>query len=63
MKKILSVLLMGLFVLGCQKDELVDESASNESLKASTTVTTESALKTAIKNAKAGDVITVSGTI
>src|SRR5882724_6941387 len=29
----------------------------------STTVTTESALKTAIANAKAGDIITVSGTI
>src|SRR5687768_11094413 len=28
-----------------------------------TTVTTEAALKTAIKNAKAGDIITVSGTI
>ncbi len=42
----------------------LNETNSNEiSAKASTTVTTESALKTAVANAKAGDVITISGTI
>jgi hypothetical protein len=59
------------FIVSCSK---VSEQPSNESgsgsnadplanVEANTTVTTESALKTAIANAKGGDVITVSGTI
>jgi hypothetical protein len=42
----------------------IQSSTTNHSLTAkSTTVTTESALKTAISNAVAGDIITISGTI
>jgi hypothetical protein len=58
-----AVMMFGmLFSAGCQ-NELEDEDIGVEAESLSTTVTTESALKTAIKNAKAGDVITVSGTI
>jgi len=52
-------LLMGACANEGYEDENID--VGREGL--STTVTTESALKTAVQNAKAGDVITISGTI
>ena len=66
MKRLFGVLLLTLALLGCEKESVTKDSiepATSSRLKTSTTVTTESALKTAIKNAKAGDIITVSGTI
>ncbi len=59
-----------LLFAGCQEGDPVgiDETTNSEeilslSTRSSVTVTTESALKTAIANASAGDIITVSGTI
>jgi len=65
MKKISLILLFAIALFSCEKEinDDFDFDRSEVSLKTSTTVTTESALKTAIKNAKAGDVITISGTI
>jgi hypothetical protein len=66
MKKNLSALaaLVILFASCAKNHELpVDPSDHSATTETNTTVTTESALKTAIANAKAGDVITVSGTI
>jgi hypothetical protein len=76
MKKLLTVILLAVSVSACKKES--GSSAANQSPDnattsvhdpfalspmTSTTVTTESALKTAVANAKAGDIITVSGTI
>jgi hypothetical protein len=66
MKKNLSVLtaLVILFASCSKNHELpANPSDSSATTETNTTVTTESALKTAIANAKAGDIITVSGTI
>jgi hypothetical protein len=77
MKKQLSAMALVILIASCMKvseQPPTDSSSSGATAKsaadplttvaaASTTVTTESALKTAIANAKAGDVITVSGTI
>src|SRR3954468_20768576 len=66
MKKNLSALaaLVILFASCSKNHELpADPSDRSATTETNTTVTTESALKTAISNAKAGDVITVSGTI
>jgi hypothetical protein len=66
MRNFFGIILLTAIMVGCEKTPIVDESASLNSesrLKSSTTVTTESALKTAIKNATAGSTITISGTI
>jgi hypothetical protein len=66
MKKILGIALLAIAFASCEKEPIPlaqDAQASKAQLKTSYTVTTESALKSAIAAAKAGDVITVSGTI
>lgn len=66
MKKVLSVFLMALAISSCQQDEVVStQPDAINALKSakSTVVTTETALKSAISSAVAGDIITVSGTI
>src|SRR4051812_3533548 len=65
MKKSFSALALVILFASCAKnhDLPVDPSDRSATTETNTTVTTESALKTAIANAKAGDVITVSGTI
>jgi hypothetical protein len=66
MKKSFEVIFLTLAMMGCQKapiSEDVQDSTSTSRLKAATTVTTEAALKSAVSAAKAGDVITISGTI
>jgi hypothetical protein len=63
MKKNFGLLLLTFAMVNCGKEPLKEDAIATTELKASSTVTTESALKTAIANAKAGDVITVSGTI
>ncbi len=54
-------------MFSCEKEELLIESdiqsESAANLKSTVTVTSESALKAAVKNANPGDVITISGTI
>jgi hypothetical protein len=63
-KTALMILGLALVFTACQKEEIFDEPTQEGSLlKAATTVTTEAQLKKAIANAKAGDAITVSGTI
>jgi hypothetical protein len=59
MKKLFGIALCAVLLVACSKDNLTEQT----SLKTSTTVTTESALKSAVSAAKAGDVITISGTI
>lgn len=78
MKKHVSAIALLIFIAGCLKvteqpptDSASSSNAATRSERTplttvaavSTTVTTESALKTAIANAKGGDIITVSGTI
>ncbi len=76
MKKLLTVILLAVSVSACKKESgssVANQSSDNAATSVhdpfalspmtSTTVTTESALKTAVANAKAGDIITVSGTI
>lgn len=76
MKKLLTVILLAVSVSACKKESgssVANQSPDNAATSVhdpfalspmtSTTVTTESALKTAVANAKAGDIITVSGTI
>jgi hypothetical protein len=65
MKKCLGFIFLLMAFVACQKTETADLQGvtSVSGLKSSTTVTTESALKTAIAAAAAGDVITISGTI
>jgi hypothetical protein len=63
MKKSFGVIFLAMAIMGCQKSEVSNPDQTGSQLKASTTVTTEAALKTAIAAAKAGDVITISGTI
>ncbi|PZX18028.1 parallel beta helix pectate lyase-like protein [Breznakibacter xylanolyticus] len=66
MKRIVALSFAALMLFaGCQKETEQDEliETGTASLKAATTVTTEAALKSAVANAKPGDVITVSGTI
>jgi len=64
MKNLFKLMLLAVVVLfACAKEKMTDESVVANPLKTSTTVTTESALKAAVKAAKAGDVITISGTI
>jgi hypothetical protein len=62
MKNLFKLTLLAVVLFACAKEKM-DEPIAVNPLKTSTTVTTESALKTAVKNAKAGDVITISGTI
>ncbi|GAB3824633.1 right-handed parallel beta-helix repeat-containing protein [Hymenobacter jeollabukensis] len=67
MKTLSTLLLLAVGAAACSKHNdptLSPElTAKSQSAKVSTTVTTESALRTAIGNAKPGDIITVSGTI
>lgn len=65
MKKLLSFAILTALLFSCQKEEISkdDQSTEQSLLKTSYTVTTESALKSALSKAKAGDVITISGTI
>ncbi|MEO6521238.1 MAG: right-handed parallel beta-helix repeat-containing protein [Mucilaginibacter sp.] len=74
MKKLLGFFMLSCALLSCQKSSNVTPAQSeevavlnapgvNSQSFASTTVTTEAALKTAVANAHAGDVITISGTI
>jgi hypothetical protein len=76
MKNFISVCALVIVMTGCQKisEQQSSTTASDSPAEASaqpvtqvnavsTTVTTEAALKTAVKNAKPGDVITISGTI
>jgi len=65
MRKNFSALALLILFASCAKNtELpVDPSDRSATTETNTTVTTEAALKTAIANAKAGDIITVSGTI
>jgi len=76
MKKHISAMALVILFASCLKvtEQPATESASSDLTRAentdlatveavSTTVTTESALKTAVANAKAGDIITISGTI
>jgi hypothetical protein len=70
MKRISVLIMLAALVAGCQKSNVSSANASqsdpgpgNLTTLTSTTVTTESALKTAVANAHAGDVITISGTI
>jgi len=76
MKNFISVCALVIAMTGCQKisEQQSSTSASDSPAEVSeqnttrvnavsTTVTTEAALKTAVKNAKGGDVITISGTI
>jgi len=73
MRKISSMLVLLLAIVSCQKsketapvlNELTSQTTVEDpaAVNANTTVTTEAALKTAISNAKGGDIITVSGTI
>jgi hypothetical protein len=63
MKKIFGLVLLTFSLANCGKEQFTDEIASAKFKKTSTTVTTESALKSAVSAAKAGDVITISGTI
>jgi len=67
MKKTIYLLMLSLAIFSCQKEELFDNIATdetaNEATFKSTTVNSESKLKSAISNAKAGDKIIVSGTI
>ncbi len=71
MKNFLGIAALALAICAssCQKEQETSTPQEVASVKsaaktqANTTVTTESALKTAIANAKAGDIITISGTI
>ena len=67
MKKISIFLLVAISIAftSCSKvtDDELAPTTSTANFKTTYTVTTESALKTAVKNAKAGDVIKISGTI
>jgi parallel beta-helix repeat protein len=64
MKKILSLMVLAMAIVSCQKDPIATQVTSDANKqKTATTVTTESALKSALSAAKAGDVITISGTI
>lgn len=67
MRKIYLLALFALVLFSCEKDVLIEdetiEPIEQGVLKASVTVTSESALKSAVKNAQPGDVIQISGTI
>src|SRR5436190_21532229 len=76
MKKHISAMALVILFASCLKvtEQPATESASSDLTRSeitdgtsvaavNTTVTTESALKTAVANAKAGDIITISGTI
>lgn len=73
MKKLLGTLMLCGALFSCQKSSVDTAAPTTDAALnlpaitptgfASTTVTTESALKTAVANAKPGDVITISGTI
>ncbi|MGQ1947476.1 right-handed parallel beta-helix repeat-containing protein [Geofilum sp. OHC36d9] len=63
-KNLCYLVMLSLLVFSCTEDVVMEETMDEGSLKASSvTVTTESALKTAVSNASPGDVITISGTI
>lgn len=61
MKKIFFSLLIATAIVSCQKDDVTID--DNSATLKSTTVSSESDLKNAVKNAKAGDDIKISGTI
>jgi len=61
MKKLFFSLLIATAIVSCQKDDVTID--DNSATLKSTTVSSESALKNAVKNAKAGDNIVISGTI
>ncbi len=63
MKKLLLFALVAAMFASCAKEEITLDEDTTSSLKSSVVVTNESQLKSAVANAKAGDVITVSGTI
>lgn len=62
MKNLLSLLLISTILFSCQKEEITVDEPAEATLK-STTVYTESELKSAVANASPGDVIQISGTI
>jgi hypothetical protein len=64
-KNLCALAALAILFANCSKnhDLPADPSDRSASTETSTTVTTEAALKSAISNAKAGDIITVSGTI
>lgn len=63
MKKILVSFMVAITMLACQKEDYTPQKPGDLVLKSSITVTNESQLKSAIKNAAPGDIIHVSGTI
>lgn len=66
MKKIILIILCACIFASCKKNDNLKPETTNTLVKktqASTTVTTEAALKSAVANAKGGDIITISGTI
>jgi len=64
MKNLFKVMFLSVAVLACSKESTMpDQTSAVPELKTSTTVSTASALISAIGAAKAGDVITVNGTI
>ena len=65
MKKFFGLLVLVLAIVSCeQEEELTIQNPTTEpSLKSSVTVSTESALKSAVASAQPGDIIKISGTI
>jgi hypothetical protein len=68
MKSLFSIAMLAIVVASCQKNNEAPTTQSTtpplvRSVMTSTTVTTEAALKAAVAAAKAGDIITISGTI
>lgn len=65
MKKNLVLFMMAITMFACEKEEITPDPQvqSDIKLKTNYTVSSESALKSAVSNAKPGDVIQISGTI
>jgi hypothetical protein len=65
MKKVLSIIALAAILFSCQKEPIAmdDKSSSEVNLKTAYTCTTVALLTSALSKAKAGDVITISGTL
>jgi hypothetical protein len=65
MKKVLSIIALAAILFSCQKEEpiAVDQQGSESNVKTAYTCTTVALLTSALSKAKAGDVITISGTL